>query len=144
MPATIQIIVASITATIALIAVIIAAISLTNSKKASQVSMELLIQQLISNSRKDTHEFSYKISGDDTKIAEQLLSSYIEQELNTYDVACAAYLDKKIDRNRFKKTYFTEIQNLFDKSAVTKALLDQSGRYYAIKKVHNEWFNLEK
>jgi hypothetical protein len=138
-----EVIVAIVAAAISLIAVVISLISLSNSRKASQVSMELLIQQLICGARKDTHEFSYKISDGDKGIATKLLNSYIEQELNTYDVACAAYIDKKIDRKRFKKTYFTEIQNLF-KGKATKALLDEHGRYSVIKKVYKEWFNLEK
>ena len=139
-----EVIVAIVAAVISLIAVVIAFISLSNSKKASQVSMELLIQQLIGTSRKDTREFSYKISSGDKNIAKKLLDSYLEQELNTYDVACAAYIDKKIDRKRFKKTYSSEIQNLFEKGEATKKLLDRAGRYNAIKKVYEDWFNLEK
>lgn len=138
-----EVIVATVAAAISLIAVVIAFISLFNSKKASQVSMELLIQQLIGTSRKDTREFSYKISSGDKDITKKLLDSYLEQELNTYDVACAAYIDKKIDRKRFKKTYSTEIQNLFEKGEATKKLLDRAGRYNAIKKVYEDWFNLE-
>lgn len=138
-----EVIVAIVAAAISLIAVVIAFISLFNSKKASQVSMELLIQQLIGTSRKDTREFSYKISSGDKDITKKLLDSYLEQELNTYDVACAAYIDKKIDRKRFKKTYSTEIQNLFEKGEATKKLLDRPGRYNAIKKVYENWFNLE-
>lgn len=139
-----EVIVAIVAAAISLAAVVIALFSLSNSKRASQVSMELLIQQLIGSSRKDTREFSYKVSGDDKSITTMLMNSYLEQELNTYDVACAAYIDNKIDRKRFKKTYSTEIQNLFEKGQATKELLDKHGRYYAIKKVYEEWFNPEK
>ena len=126
-------------------ALILSILSRNDSKKASQVSTELLIQQLISATRKDLHDFAYTISDKKTeKLKKQLLASYMEQELNVYDVACASYLDKKIDRKRFKKTYSTEIRNLFEKSDDMKKLLDKDGRYWAIKKVYEEWFNVEK
>ncbi len=137
-------IILAITALFSLGAIVVAGMSYRNSKKSAQVSTELLIQQLISGARKDTHEFSYAISEDKKKVAGSLLDAYIEQELNTYDVACASYLDKKIDRDRFYKTYATEIQNLFEKSEATQRILNRNGRYHAIKKVYDEWFNREK
>lgn len=126
-------------------AIVIALLSYLNSRKASRVSTELLIQQLISNARKDTYEFMYEISENKKgEVAKKLLDAYIERELNTYDVACAAYLDKKIDKTRFKKTYFTEIQTLFEKTDGVKKILERNGRYNAVKKVYREWSNLEK
>lgn len=139
-----QIVAASITALLSVAAIAISVKSLINSRKASQVSTELLIQQLISGTRKDTHEFLYTISDGDKAVAKELLNAYIEQELNTYDVACAAYIDEKIDRVRFEKTYSTEIRNLFEHNKNTKKVLDKPGRYNAIKKVYEEWSNLEK
>ena len=140
-----EVIVAIVAAFFSGLATVLALLSYLNSRKASRVSTELLIQQLISDTRKDTNEFMYAISGENKDaISKQLLASYIERELNTYDVACAAYIDKKIDRARFKKTYSTEIQNLFEKTDGVKKILERNGRYNAIKKVYNEWFNLEK
>ena len=140
-----EVIVAIVAAFFSGLATVLALLSYLNSRKASRVSTELLIQQLISDTRKDTNEFMYAISGENKDaIAKQLLASYIERELDTYDVACAAYIDKKIDRARFKKTYSTEIQNLFEKTDGVKKILERNGRYNAIKKVYNEWFNLEK
>lgn len=133
-----------ISAFFALVAIVISGLSYRNSKKSSQVSSELLIQQLISNSRKDVHDFSFTLSGNDNNIGKKLLDALLEQELNVYDVACASYLDNKIDRKRFKKTYSTEIQNLFEQSDGVGEILQKSGRYNALKKVYEEWFNLEK
>lgn len=140
-----EVVVAIVAAVFSALATVLALLSYLNSRKASRVSTELLIQQLISDTRKDTSEFMYTISGEKkAEITQQLLDSYIERELNTYDVACAAYLDKKLDKTRFRKTYSTEIQNLFENSDGVKKILERNGRYNAIKKVYNEWFDLEK
>ncbi len=133
-----------VSAALALAAVVISILSYRNSKKSSQVSSELLIQQLVSNARKDVHDFSFTLSGNDKKVGRKLLNALLEQELNVYDVACASYIDGKIDRKRFKKTYSTEIQNFFERDSEIKEILQQSGRYNALKKVYEEWFNLEK
>lgn len=133
-----------ISSALALAAVVISILSYRNSKKSSQVSSELLIQQLVSNARKDVHDFSFTLSGNDKKVGRKLLNALLEQELNVYDVACASYIDGKIDRKRFKKTYSTEIQNFFERDSEIKEILQQSGRYNALRKVYEEWFNLEK
>ena len=79
-----EVIVAIVAAFFSGLATVLALLSYLNSRKASRVSTELLIQQLISDTRKDTNEFMYAISGENKDaIAKQLLASYIERELNT-------------------------------------------------------------
>ena len=126
------------------IAVVVSIFGYRNSKKTSQVSSELLIQQMISNARKDVHDLSFRLNGDDKKIGKSLLNALLEQELNVYNTACASYLDRKIDRKRFKKTYLIVIQNFFEKDSEIKKIIEKTGRYNALKKVYEEWFNLEK
>lgn len=126
------------------IAVVVSIFGYRNSKKTSQVSSELLIQQMISNARKDVHDLSFRLNDDDKKIGKSLLNALLEQELNVYNTACASYLDRKIDRKRFKKTYLIEIQNFFEKDSEIKKIIEKTGRYNALKKVYEEWFNLEK
>lgn len=126
------------------IAVVVSIFGYRNSKKTSQVSSELLIQQMISNARKDVHDLSFRLNGDEKKIGKSLLNALLEQELNVYNTACASYLDRKIDRKRFKKTYLIEIQNFFEKDSEIKKIIEKTGRYNALKKVYEEWFNLEK
>ena len=99
---------------------------------------------MISNARKDVHDLSFRLNGDDKKIGKSLLNALLEQELNVYNTACASYLDRKIDRKRFKKTYLIEIQNFFEKDSEIKKIIEKTGRYNALKKVYEEWFNLEK
>lgn len=118
--------------------------SALDSKNAAHASTELLTQQLISSARKDTLEFSYAISDDKKTLRSKLMNAYIERELNTYEVACSNYLDGKIDKDRFMKTYSTEIRGLYENNKTTRSHIDKPGRYNALKKVYNEWFNLEK
>lgn len=133
-----------VSGTFSLIAVVVSIFGYRNSKKTSQVSSELLIQQMISNARKDVHDLSFRLNSDDKKIGKSLLKALLEQELNVYNTACASYLDRKIDRKRFKKTYLIEIQNFFEKDSEIKKIIEKTGRYNALKKVYEEWFNLEK
>ncbi|MDR0919641.1 MAG: hypothetical protein LBM93_10440 [Oscillospiraceae bacterium] len=66
---------------------------------------------------------------------------YMERYLNAYDEACQKYLDRKIDIDRFKKTYAAEIKN------VVKEFSDYfkpGNEYYALLKVNTEFNNPEK
>ena len=67
-----------------------------------------------------------------------------EEFLNAYDEACQKYLDKKVDKERFKKSYFTEIQSIVKNENFKPKYDTQSTPYKATVKVYNEWFDLEK
>lgn len=74
---------------------------------------------------------------------DQLVKFSIEELLNSYEEACAKYIDKKIDTKRFKKMYSDEIKNLVECEELKK-YFQFGSKYEAIKKVYNDWFNLEK
>ena len=78
------------------------------------------------------------------KIYDKNLDSSIESMLNTYDDACAKYLDKKIDKIRFKKTFHVEIRNLIENTDLKKYFDPVNSRYKPILKVYNEWENHEQ
>ncbi len=76
----------------------------------------------------------------------QRMYSSLEDYLNTYENACSKYVDKKIDVNRFKKSYVSEIRNLFEPpdNAFKKYLHPEgTSRYKALWKVYKEWNDLE-
>lgn len=73
----------------------------------------------------------------------QLVKFSIEELLNSYEEACAKYIDEKIDKKRFKKTYIDEIKNIVESEDFNE-YFHFGSKYDAIKKVYNEWFNLEK
>jgi len=74
---------------------------------------------------------------------EKALRSAVEDNLNAYEDACGKYLDGKIDKTRFKKTYNSEIQNLYtgEKSMIADLMLpDATSNFQAIWKVYKEWY----
>ncbi len=81
------------------------------------------------------------------ELLEKAFRSAVEDNLNAYEDACAKYLDGKIDRERFKKTYVCEIQNLCnEKSSVIAEFMhpESTSKFQAIWKVYREWHIHEK
>ncbi len=117
-------------------------------------SLELQIREMISESRRyltnAIHELVL-IETDTTKSQNEELNNTINQQyesakqdyLNSYEEACAKYIDKKVDTKRFKKTYYIEIQNIVTKEPFKSTFDSFSSTYTAIKRVYDEWFNLE-
>ena len=91
-------------------------------------------EDLIINHNKELNDELIKMVYESTK----------EEFLNAYDEACQKYLDGKVDKEWFKKSYFIEIQSIV-KSVDFKQKYDtQSTPYKATVKVYNEWFDLEQ
>lgn len=117
-------------------------------KSLEQGKAEIEINRLISNSKKDLIDISLLMYNNkcEGKAKEKLLSfynSYIELELCSYDEACSLYIDRKIDKERFKKSYQVEIRNLFENDN-TRTILDSTNcKFHCLKKVYEEWENPE-
>ena len=78
---------------------------------------------------------------------EKAFRSAVEDNLNAYEDACAKYVDRKIDTERFKKSYVSEIQRLCaEKTSVITDLMhpDTTSKFQAIWKVYREWHIHEK
>lgn len=73
-----------------------------------------------------------------------VLNSAIENNVNAYEEACAKYVDKKIDRRRFRKTYNLEIRQLVTDVNHARLFDAVKSPYKAILKVYDEWENLER
>ena len=67
----------------------------------------------------------------------------LEDVLNAYDEACAKYIDKKVDTERFKKLYVTEIRNLVEDNNTKSYYVMPQSKFQATVKVYREWNNLE-
>lgn len=78
------------------------------------------------------------------KLIKMVYESTKEEFLNAYDEACQKYLDGKVDKERFKKSYFIEIQNIVKNVDFKQKYDTQSTPYKATVKVYNEWFDLEQ
>lgn len=73
-----------------------------------------------------------------------ILKMAMENQLNSYEVACAKYLDNKIDKDRFKKIYHLEIRKIVESKSHKDKFDATTSSYKAILKVYDEWNNLEK
>lgn len=91
-------------------------------------------KNIVANTIQDTVQNPYR---------KQLVNYAIAEFINSYEEACSKYIDKKVDRKRFKKMYFHEIKNIVENNTF-KSYFQFGSKYNSIKKVYNEWFNLEK
>lgn len=91
-------------------------------------------EDLIINHNKELNDELIKMVYESTK----------EEFLNAYDEACQKYLDGKVDKERFKKSYFIEIQSIVESVDFKQKYDTQSTPYKATVKVYNEWFDLEQ
>ena len=71
------------------------------------------------------------------------LTTLTQTLLNAYDNGCAKYIDDKIDKDRFKKSFHFEVRNLLASESLKEFFHPTTTRYKAILKVYNEWENLE-
>ena len=85
-----------------------------------------------------------------TKEEEYTLETYkksfnatVETLMNVYDEACSKYIDGKVDRLRFKKTYKYEIRNLLEKEELSEYFKPLTSRYKSILAVWDEWDNAD-
>lgn len=74
-----------------------------------------------------------------------LSDSTVQGYLNAFDIACQRYLDGKLDKNRFKKTYGARIKELFSEEKQYKKFLRDisSTKYHALHTVNTKFHNLE-
>jgi len=122
-------------------------------------NIELEIRNMISESRRYLSEVSTsyspildkfnsgKLPPDEISHKEALERQYSDSKqdyINSYEEACAKYIDAKIDKKRFKKSYQVEIRNIVESPDLKNIFDSHSSRYRAIKIVYDEWENLEK
>lgn len=118
--------------------------------RISQGEAETSIRTLIMSARQEVDTASEKIANslgscndEQKKIFEKIFESAQEDLRNAYEEACSRYLDQKIDKERFKRIYFTEIQNLVEDQDQKVYFSNNQSKYKAVIKVYKEWFDLE-
>jgi len=142
--------------TIASLAFFISIASIIINNKNASATIELTINDRITATKEKVSNVSVLMapflakktkSATDKVMIETYAKQFdlaIENNLNAYEEACAKFLDKKVDRNRFKKIYIAEIRQLVENAELKKYFDAVSSRYRAILKVYNEWENHEK
>lgn len=140
-------ILATVISSIAIIISLLAFIfTKTNANKIEKIyygQSEIAIRDTISNAKNRITDILLKANAENNQYTNQCMKVSIEQLLNAYEEACAKYIDSKIDKKRFKKTYIDEIKNIVESDDFNK-YFHFGSKYEAIKKVYEEWFNLEK
>ena len=123
--------------------------------RLSNGNMEIQVREMISQARRflasaiqNTIMSKINPSIADDKdlqgIVENLLRDAQQDYLNAYEEACMKYIDNKVDKDRFRKTYSEEIRNIVRDENYKKYFDDFSSTYYAIKRVYEQWNNPEK
>lgn len=114
--------------------------AIENSKaRLNDVAMIMAPFKAKENNKKITDEEKETL-----RIYDKNLDAATQSLLNTYDDACSKYLDNKIDKDRFKKSYHVEIRNLLNNENLKKYFDPLTSTYKPILGVYNEWENLER
>ncbi|WP_321834367.1 hypothetical protein [Clostridium butyricum] len=113
--------------------------------KLVQGQVEVQIRERITNARIRYEDLTIRYKNDlNNNLITDVFESAKEEFLNSYDEACQKYLDKKVDKQRFKKSYMVEIQSIVKNTSFKEKYDTQSTPYKATVKVYNKWFDLEK
>lgn len=68
----------------------------------------------------------------------------IESMLNAYEESCTKYIDNKIDKVRFRKSYSASIRKLVEQKEFESYFDGVKSSYKGILKVYKEWHDLEQ
>ena len=118
-------------------------------KKQSDAQMEIAVREMISSARSNLRQIIITDTSvkeallNEAKAKEALLNEAKEELLNAYDEACAKYIDKKIDKKRFKRMYYGEIKNIVKDNEFQKMINWPKSKFPHIVKICQEW-NSEK
>lgn len=106
--------------------------------------VEMQIREMISTAKSRYADIGIQLSKDlENETLKSSALSALEDVLNTYDEACAKYIDNKVDKARFKKLYITEIRNVVENENTKDKYQMPQSRFQATVKVYHEWNNLE-
>ena len=111
---------------------------------------EMVIRTAVSNARSRVEDFTLEfaklpedLSDEKQEALKKALSSRVENVINTYEEACMKYIDNKIDKKRFRKSFQKEIRQLVEDTAHEAYFKEPQSHFHAILKLYKEWENLE-
>lgn len=118
--------------------------SFSKSNSLTKGQVEMQIREMISSAKWRYADLSIQLSKDvQNKTLAASATAALEDVLNVYDEACAKYIDSKVDKERFKKLYITEIRNLVEDENTKQYYIMPQSRFQATVKVYRKWNNLE-
>ena len=115
--------------------------------KIAQGQAETSMRELIMSARRNVENIAEKVAQEDKDVKaiyEKMFNSAQEDLRNAYEEACSRYRDGKIDKERFKRMYSTEIRKLVEDEDQKKIYDSISTPYQCTVAVYEEWFNFEK
>lgn len=116
-----------------------------NYNKLVQGQVEMQIRERITNARIRYEDLTLQHNQNlEDELVKNVFFSATEEFLNAYDEACQKYLDYKVDRERFKKTYLNELQSIVENVNFKAKYEFTITKYRATVKVYKEWIDLEK
>ena len=118
--------------------------SFFRSSSLTKGQVEMQIREMISSAKWRYADLGIQLAKDNqntTLVAST--TAALEDVLNAYDEACAKYIDNKVDKERFKKLYVTEIRNLVEDENTKSYYVMPQSRFHATVKVYRKWNNLE-
>jgi len=118
--------------------------SFFRSSSLTKGQVEMQIREMISSAKWRYADLGIQLAKDNqntTLVAST--TAALEDVLNAYDEACAKYIDNKVDKERFKKLYVTEIRNLVEDENTKSYYVMPQSRFQATVKVYRKWNNLE-
>lgn len=133
-----------ITIGISLLAFGFSLFSFFRSNALTKGQVEMQIREMISTAKWRYADLGIQLASDsenDTLAASTIAA--LEDVLNAYDEACAKYNDNKVDKERFKKLYVTEIRNLVEHENTRDYYVMPQSRFQATVKVYRKWNNIE-
>lgn len=112
---------------------------------SAQGSLETQVRSAISDAYKQVADMAVILQSDPgNEKLQELYKGTEEVYRNAYEDACAKYLDDKIDKERFRTMFLSEIRRLVEEEPHCKAYATNQSMYDCTLKVYNEWFHLER
>jgi chemotaxis regulatin CheY-phosphate phosphatase CheZ len=143
-----------VSVTISAFAFLVSIYSFLRSKALNEATVELQMEESINSTQVRVEDISQQlailleegVSDADKRLGvlKRALKSAMERYVNSLDSACGKYIDKKVDRKRFKKTYRTVIRRLVEDEDHKEFFDPTTSKYREILKVYGEWEYSEK
>lgn len=111
----------------------------------AQGALETQVRTAINEAYKQVIDIAAKLQAEpENKMLQSIYISMEELYRNAYEDACAKYIDNKIDKERFRRMYLSEIRRLVEEEPHKEAYSTNQTAYDCTLKVYNEWHHPER
>ena len=118
----ISIIISSIALVVSLLSVIFSKINMNKIEKIYYGQSELAIRESITNAKNKITDILSNVNNQNNLYTKQCMKVAIEQLLNSYEEACAKYIDSKIDKKDLKRHILMKLRILWNQKSLINIL----------------------